>query len=88
MNILKDSAGWVTNEHILKTFTVYKVIEINDMGQATYELPQYTNGTIKIKGGYWNYVVTDMNNKELWSGWWNSNDEFDSTISDLMKETQ
>ena len=81
MNILKGSAGYVTGEHIKKSgFSVFEVIKGNDMGQMSYEIPQYTDGKVKITGGYWNWVVSDMDGNQLFSGWWNSNEEFDETI--------
>lgn len=84
MNIFTNEAGSVTHAHIIESgFTVFDTIEGNDMGQMNYSLPQYTNGQLKIVGGYWKYVVQDDNGKELWSGWWNSNDEFDKTIADI-----
>ena len=74
MNILKDSAGCVTGDHIKsKGFEVFDTLRGNDMGQMEYELPQYTNGQIKITGGYWNWIIRDMDGNKLWSGWWNSN---------------
>jgi hypothetical protein len=84
MNITTDKAGAVSLEHILsKGFTVFKTIEGNDMGQMDWSIPQFTNGEITIEGGYWTWVIYDKNRKELFRGWWNTNDEFDKTISEL-----
>jgi len=84
MNIHKDSAGYVTAKHILsKGFEVFNTIEGNDMGQMIYLMPQYKNANCKILGGYWNYVVKDNDDITIWEGWWNSNCEFDKTMSDL-----
>jgi len=87
MNIRTNEAGSVTHEYILKSgFKVFDEIKGNDMGQMTYEMPQYTNGKIKILGGYWNYSIVDMENNILWSGWWNSNGEFDEVIKSLKQK--
>jgi hypothetical protein len=84
MNIHKDSAGYVTGKHILsKGFVVFGTIEGNDMGQMSYSMPQYKNQKCKILGGYWNYVVENNDGIKVWEGWWNSNDEFDKTMTDL-----
>ena len=84
MNIHKDSAGYVTEKHILsKEFEVFDTIEGNDMGQMSYSMPQYKNQKCKILGGYWNYVVENNNDEKVWEGWWNCNDEFDKTMTDL-----
>jgi hypothetical protein len=83
MNIRKNSAGFVTKKHILKRgFKVFDIIEGFD-----YSMPQYQNDKMQILGGYWNYVVKDIKTgNKLWEGWWNSNDEFDKTISKLNHE--
>jgi hypothetical protein len=84
MNIRTNEAGAVKGEHIVsKGFEVFDKIEGNDMGQIEWEIPQYTNGIVKIIGGYWHWCVADMGGKILWEGWWNSNDEFDQTMSEL-----
>jgi hypothetical protein len=84
MNIRTNEAGYVTNEHILSSgFKVFETIKGNDMGQSSFSLPQYENDQFKILGGYWNYVIKDLNDKTLWEGWWNSNEEFDETINQL-----
>ena len=84
MNIRNNDAGSVTHEHILnKGFKEYRNDGFNDMGQGWVDLPQFTNGELFINGGYWNYVVSDKDGNKLWEGWWNSNDEFDKTISEL-----
>jgi hypothetical protein len=85
MNILKDSAGRVNHNHILsKGFEVFDIIKGNDMGQMEYEIPQYSNGKLKIIGGYWNWVIKNEKNEKLWEGWWNSNEEFNETIKELL----
>lgn len=87
MNIHTNEAGYATKEHILNSgFTIYDTFNGSDMGQITFELPQYTNGVIDIDGGYWNYEIKDKDGNQLWSGWWNSNDEFDETISVITKK--
>ena len=85
MNIHKDSAGYVTGKHIeSRGFKVFDTIEGNDMGQMSYSMPQYQNEKVQILGGYWNYVVKDIKTgQKLWEGWWNSNDEFDTTMAKL-----
>lgn len=85
MNILKDSAGYVTHKHIeSRGFKVFETREINDMGQSTIQMPQYQNDKVKICGGYWSYTVRDTKTgKEIWQGWWNSNEEFDLTMAEL-----
>jgi len=84
MNIKTDAAGAVKDEHIIsKGFKVFDTIKGNDMGQMEWEIPQYTNGKVKIVGGYWNWVVKNMEGQKLWEGWWNSNDEFDATMTEL-----
>lgn len=82
MNITKDNAGSVTQKHILSCgFYIFKIDEVNDMGQATYEFPQYKRDDgVKITGGYWSYNVENKNGDILFSGWWNSNNEFDETM--------
>jgi len=87
MNIRTNEAGYVDDKHILKNgFKVFETIEGNDMGQMGYSLPQYQNDKFKILGGYWNYSVVDRKTEnKLWEGWWNSNEEFDKTISELEK---
>ena len=85
MNILKDSAGAVSSKHIKKRgFEVFETAKSNDMGQVI-EMPQYQNDEIQIVGGYWNYIVKNRKTgATLWLGWWNSNDEFDETINELL----
>jgi len=84
MNIRNDSAGAVSHEHILsKGFRVFETMKGNDMGQMEWEIPQYSNGSIVITGGYWNWVVKDAEGQALWEGWWNSNDEFDEVMNTL-----
>lgn len=91
MNITKDSAGSVSQKHILsKGFKIYKIQEVNDMGQVAYEMPQYEREDgIRITGGYWSYNIENKNGDVLFTGWWNSNDEFDETIKhiDYNKKT-
>tara|TARA_R110000822_G_scaffold248615_1_gene376224 strand:- start:1 stop:267 length:267 start_codon:yes stop_codon:yes gene_type:complete len=85
MNIHNDNAGYVTRKHIESVgFEVFDTIEGTDMGQMDYSMPQYQNDKVKITGGYWNYIVKDIKTgQKLWEGWWNSNDEFDGTMSEL-----
>lgn len=84
MNVLKDSAGHVTGEHILsKGFKVFKTIEGNDMGQMSWSIPQYENTKCKIEGGYWHHTVSNHKGQKLWEGWWNSNEEFDQVMEEL-----
>jgi hypothetical protein len=84
MNIRTNEAGSVEHSHILsKGFEVFNTIGGNDMGQMEWEIPQYTNGKLKITGGYWNWIVTNMKNEKLWEGWWNTNEEFDKIIGVL-----
>lgn len=80
MNILKDSAGCVTHKHIKnKGFNIFDTIEGYD-----YSIPQYQNNKFQIVGGYWNWIIKDIKTgQKIWSGWWNSNDEFDKTILEL-----
>lgn len=85
MNIRKDEAGYVTNDHILKSgFKIDKENTYSDMGQSTYTLTDFSkDGKLFLTGGYWTYYIKDKNGNLLFEGWWNSNDEFDSTISEL-----
>jgi uncharacterized protein YozE (UPF0346 family) len=85
MNITKDSAGSASQKHILsKGFSIFKIDEVNDMGQATYEFPQYKRDDgVKITGGYWSYNVENANGDVLFHGWWNSDKEFDETIEHI-----
>jgi hypothetical protein len=83
MNILKDEAGAVKQEHILsRGFTVYHTEVVYDIDSSCH-LPQFTNGEFKITGGYWNYVIKNSQDEELFSGWWNSNEEFDETLKSI-----
>lgn len=82
MNIRQNNAGYVTQKHIeSKGFHVFETIE--GSGMENYTMPQYKNDKIKILGGYWTYYITDMKGKSLWEGWWNSNEEFDTTIAEI-----
>jgi hypothetical protein len=85
MNIRTNDAGYVTNEHILKSG--FKLDEENtyiEMGQGSYTLTDYSKyDKLFLTGGYWTYYIKDKNGKTLFEGWWNSNDEFDETISKL-----
>ena len=85
MNIRKNSAGYVTNEHILRSgFKVDKENIYSDMGQGSFTLTDYSkDNKLFLTGGYWNYYIRDKNGKKLFEGWWNSNEEFDKTISEL-----
>jgi len=82
MNITNDSVGHVSQKHILsKGFSIFKIDECNDMGQATYEFPQYKREDgVKITGGYWSYNIENKNGDVLFCGWWNSDEEFDETM--------
>lgn len=84
MNITTDKAGAVSHKHILsKGFEVFETMDGNDMGQMSWSIPQYKNEKCVIVGGYWHWKVKDNNGRELFGGWWNSNEEFDNTLSDL-----
>ena len=87
MNICKDSAGYVTDEHIKsKGFEVFKVIKGEEMGQMSWEMPQWEDDKLQIVGGYWHYrVILKETDEVLWEGWWNSNEEFDETMNNLRK---
>lgn len=83
MNITKDSAGVVSPKHILsKGFEVFETMDGNDMGQS-WSIPQYKNEKCVIVGGYWHWRVVNNNGRELFGGWWNTNEEFDKTMTDL-----
>ena len=84
MNIRNDNAGCVSEKHILNCgFTIFDTIKGNDMGQSSFELPQFQNSKCKIIGGYWNYVIKNLAGETILDGWWNSTDEFDQTIKKL-----
>lgn len=85
MNITNDSAGCVSFKFIQSQgFVEFDTLEINDMGQAHYSMPQFQNDKVKILGGYWRYEVVDIKtNKTLWEGWWNSDEEFLLTMKKL-----
>lgn len=84
MNILTNEAGTVNEQHIKsKGFKVFDEIIGSDMGQYEYSLPQYRNDKCTITGGYWNWKIKNNNDVVLFSGWWNSNKEFDETINKL-----
>ena len=79
MNIRRQDAGMVGTKHITKRgFKVYEVIDA--MGEAS--LPQYKKGNAKINGGWWTYIVK-IDDEEVWSGWWNTEEEFDETMAEL-----
>lgn len=83
MNIRNDAAGCVDHEHILnRGFKVFDTIVGNDMGMS-WSIPQYKNSKCTIIGGYWHWKIKDNSGKELFGGWWNSNEEFDRTVEDL-----
>jgi hypothetical protein len=80
MNIRKDSAGYVTGEHILKSgFKIDKEYECKEWYKKDYS----KDGKLFLTGGYWTYYIRDKNGKKLFEGWWNSNEEFDKTISEI-----
>lgn len=84
MNIHTDAAGCVTDAHIeSRGFKVFNTMEGRDI-DSSWSIPQYQNEKVRIVGGYWNWSVIDrVSGKELWSGWWNSNDEFDQTMREI-----
>lgn len=88
MNIRKDSAGYVTEKHIIESgFKVDKENSFSDMGQMTVTLKDYSkNGQLFLTGGYWTYYIKDGGGKVLWEGWWNSNEEFDKTINEIEQK--
>lgn len=90
MNNRTNQAGSVDHEHILSHgFEVYKVIKGNDMGQMTYEMPQYKRKSdgLKITDGYWGYDIEDKDGNILVEYiWWNSNEEFDQTMKEIEDE--
>lgn len=52
-------------------FVVFDVIKGSDMGQSSYELPQYKNSKCKVVGGYWEWKIIDLStDKEVFKGWW------------------
>lgn len=84
MNICKTSAGSVSASHIeSRGFKIFKTMRGSDMGQGEWDIPQFTNEKIKIVGCYWTWFVKDMDDNELWQGWWNTNEEFDKTIEEI-----
>lgn len=85
MNIRKDSAGYVTGDHIKASgFKVDKENTYSDMGQGSYTLTTYSKeDKLFLTGGYWDYNIRDKKGELLFEGWWNSNDEFDKTIDGL-----
>lgn len=84
MNIRTNQAGAVSHEHILsKGFEVFETMEGEDMGQMSWSIPQYRNEKCVIVGGYWDWEIRDSNSNKLFSGWWNSNEEFDITLKEL-----
>ena len=89
MNIRKDEAGCVTGDYILKTgFKVDKIHECNN-GWDSWTLTDYSKDDLLfLTGGYWTYYIKNKNGKQLWEGWWNSNDEFDETIKQLENDIQ
>lgn len=83
MNIRTNDAGAVSESHIKsRGFSVYKIIEGSDMEQSSFSLPQFTNGELTIKGGYWNYSIY-KDGKSVFDGWWNTNEEFDETLREI-----
>jgi hypothetical protein len=84
MNITRNDAGSVGGKYILsKGFKVFDKIEGNDMGQCEWSIPQYKNSKCTITGGYWHWKVKDNDGNELFGGWWNSNEEFEKTMTEL-----
>lgn len=82
MNIRNSESGYVTHEHILKSGFVVTTT-ISGVG---YELPQYRKGdNLFLTGGYWTHYLEDKHGNMLWEGWWNSNEEFDKTVSEVEK---
>ena len=82
MNIRKDEAGYVTDDYIKASgFIVTKT----HTGQG-YELYDYQkDGKLFLTGGYWTYYLRDRGGNLLFEGWWNSNEEFDTTIEEAEK---
>jgi chitinase len=87
MNVHTDEAGMVDHEHILSQgFKVFETMKGNDMGQMTWEIPQYERKSdgLKIVGGYWSWQVKDKYGNILIEDiWWNTNEEFDQTMNEL-----
>jgi len=87
MNIHTNEAGMVEHEHILSHgFEVFATMNGNDMGQMSYEIPQYERKSdgLKIVGGYWKWEVKDGDGNTLIEDiWWNTNEEFDQTLKEL-----
>ena len=65
MNIRKNDAGYVTDEHILKSgFKVDKKNTYSDMGQGSYTLTDYSkDNKLFLTGGYWTYYIKDKKRK-------------------------
>lgn len=87
MNIRNDKAGYVTDAHIIqsgfKAFDNGNYFSDQGMEGRKQVLPEFTDGVLYISGGYWNYEIKNFQGKLLWSGWPNSNQEFDDVISEL-----
>ena len=85
MNTRTEKAGYPTEKEILECgFKIYGSWDYNDMGQATYTFNDYSyNDKFFLRGGYWNYTITDKDDKELWSGWFNTKQEIIDTIKEL-----
>lgn len=85
MNIRTNEAGSISHQDILNQgFSVAKIKEFSDMGQSTVTLTDYYKGNVLLTGGYWNWSL-QKDGKEIFSGWWNSNEEFIQTLKDLIK---
>ena len=79
-----DRFGCVTHEHILNSG--FKVDRVRDY--VDYTLYDYSkDGKLFLTGGYWNYMISNINGVILFDGWWNSNDEFSKTISEIESNT-
>jgi len=85
MNIRRNGAGAVSNQHILKSgFKIDNERNFSDMGQMTVTMTDYSKcGKLFLTGGYWTYYIKNKDGNLLWEGWPNSNEEFDEVITKL-----
>ena len=84
MNVRTNSAGYVSEKHILESgFIINKTTTYPDI-DSSYTLTDYSkDDNLFLTGGYWTYYLKDKQGNLLWEGWWNTNGEFDETIKEL-----
>ena len=88
MNIRTEKAGYPSKEEILECgFKVCGTWDYNDMGQATYVFEDYSkDDKLFLKGGYWNYTISNKEGKILFDGWFNTKQELLETVYRLEAE--